>query len=89
MIYKRTDRTMDAYLMEFDVSREKPAARVVIGSGFPDEHVPIPCMQDAAPSKIGKSPEMAGTRTTLASPEVGSRIRRLFGRRRDAARQDV
>ena len=45
--YKRTDKTMDVYLMKFNVLREKVEARVVMGSGFPDESASFFSMQNA------------------------------------------
>ena len=63
MNFERTDQTTDAYLMEFDVSREAADARMVEESGPPDEFAPILRMQDAAlalqysSASIRKTPE--------------------------------
>ena len=51
MSFKRTDQGMDTYLMEFDMLRQKAEARILMGSGVPDEFVSAMCMQDAALSK--------------------------------------
>ena len=37
----RADLTMGAYLMKFDMLRRKAEARMVTGSGFPDEFVSV------------------------------------------------
>ena len=86
---KRTDHTTDVYLLAFDVLREKAEARMVMGSGSPDEFVSILCMQNAALSENEASLALAGMRNTLASPEVVRRMRRLFGPCGMAVRQDV
>ena len=49
---RRPDQTMDVYLMEFEVLREKAGARMVMGGGFPDEFVSFLCKQNASISKI-------------------------------------
>ena len=46
-------------------------------------------MQNAALSKSGKSLKLARLHSTLALPVVANQIRRLFGPRGTAARQDV
>ena len=48
MNLKRADQTTDAFLMEFDVLREKADARMEMGSGSPDEFASTLCMQDAS-----------------------------------------
>ena len=45
---RRTDQRMDTYLPEFDMLQRKAEARMLMGSGFPDESVSAPCMQNAA-----------------------------------------
>ena len=59
MNFKRTDLTTDAYLIEIHVLRGTAEARKVMGSGVPDEFVPILCMQNAPPLKHGKSLALA------------------------------
>ena len=44
---ERADQASDVYLMDFDVSREKAEARMVMGGGFPNEFVSILCVQNA------------------------------------------
>ena len=39
--FTRTGQTIDAYLIDFDVLREKSEAPMVMGNGFPDESVSI------------------------------------------------
>ena len=80
---------MDLFLAEFGVLREKDEARMAMWSGFPDEFVSIFCMQNAPLPKSGESLAMARIRSTLASPVVAIQMRRLFGQRGNAARQDV
>ena len=46
-------------------------------------------MRDAALSENEKSLALASIRSTVAFPEVASQMRRLFGPRGGAARQDV
>ena len=58
--------SMDAYVMEFDVFRNKAAARMVMGGGFSDEFVSILRINNASLPKNGKSPVAAGTQSTLA-----------------------
>ena len=85
---KRVDQTMDTYLMEFDVTREKAETRMATGSGFPDEFASVLRTHNAVPEN-GKSLEPASIRRNPTFPEVSSRMRRLFGPRGSAARQDV
>ena len=47
MYFKRTARDMDTYLMEFDMSRQKAEARMIMGNSFPDDFVSVPCVQNA------------------------------------------
>ena len=54
-VFDGTDQTMDTYLMEFDMPRQKAEARMPMGSGFSDEFAPAPCMQTAAQSKKGET----------------------------------
>ena len=81
--FERTDRTMDIYLMEFDVLRKEAEVRMATGSGFPDEYTPLLRMRNAG------SPKMRNLRHTLAFPEASTQKRRLFGPRGNAARHDV
>ena len=39
MYSKRTGQNTDTYLMEFDMLRQQAGARMLAGSGFPDESV--------------------------------------------------
>ena len=75
--------------MEFDVLREQTEARMVMGSGFPDEFVPIVYVQNASLSQNEKYLALANIQNTLASPAVANQMRRFFGPRGNAARQDV
>ena len=61
----------------------------MMGGGFPGEFVSTLCMQDAALSKNKKSLALATILFSLAFPEVACRMRRFFGLRGDAARQDA
>ena len=89
MNFKRTDKTMDVYLMGSDVLRETTEARMFVGSGFPGEFVSILRIQSAPLSKNGEIPPLASIQNTPAFPVLANRIRRLLGPRGDAARQDV
>ena len=66
MKFKRTDQTMDAYSMEFDVLRERAGPRLAMGGGLPDKFVSILCMQDAPLSKNGTSVALARIQGTMA-----------------------
>ena len=89
MDFKRTDQTMDNYLMEFDALQEKAGARMFMESGFPDEFASVLRMHKAAPSTSGKSQALVIIRNILAFPEAASQMRRLFGPRGGAARRDA
>ena len=89
MNFKRVDQTVDTYLMEFDVMREKAEARMGMGHGFPDEFASVLCVQNAALLGNGKSMGLACVQNNLAFPGAPSLMRRLFGPRGSAVRQDV
>ena len=80
---------MNVYSIEFDVLRDRAEARMAPGSGFQDVFASVICMQDAALSKNGKPLALAGIQDTLAFPVVANQMRRLFGPRGNAARQDL
>ena len=79
MNFKHADQEMDTYLMESDMSRQKAEARMIMGSGFPDEFASVSRMQHAALAKNGKTLVLASLGTTLAFPQVSAQMRRLFG----------
>ena len=54
MYFRRTDQNPDAYLMEFDMLLQKAEARMIMGSGFPDEFVSVLCVRNAALTKNEK-----------------------------------
>ena len=89
MCSKRTDQYMETYLMRFDMMRQNAAARMLRRSGCPDEFVSILCMQNAALSKNEQALASASLRDTLALPGEPAQMRRLFGPRGHASRQDV
>ena len=80
---------MGSYLMEIDAQRGAAGARMVMGSGFPDVFASVLCMHNAASPKYKQSLVLASIRNNLAFPEVSSQMRRLFGPRASAVRQDV
>ena len=80
---------MDTYLVEFHTLRQKAEASMLMGSGVPDEFVSALCMEGAALSKNEKTLALSNPRNTLASPGVWAQMRRLFGLRGYASRQDV
>ena len=69
MYFKRTGQNMDTYSMEFDMLHQQAEARMLMGSGIPDEFAPVLCMQNGALSKNGKTSAEASTHNTLAFPE--------------------
>ena len=75
--------------MELDVLRHMAGARTVLGGDFPDEYVSALSMHNGALSKNGKSPVLNSIRNALAFPEVACQMRRLFGPRGSATRQNV
>ena len=89
MNFKRTKRKMDTYIMEFEMLRAKAASRTLMGSGFPDAFVSVSRMQIAALSKNEKTIALASLGNTLACPQASAQMRRLFGPRGYASRQDV
>ena len=89
LYFKRTEQTMDTYIMEFEISRGKAEPPVLMGSRFPDALVSVLCMQNAALSKNEKTMALASLGNTLAFPLVSARMRRLFGPCGYASRQDV
>ena len=89
MRFRLAGQTTDVYVMEFDVLREKAEARMATGGGFPDEFVSIGCAQNAPAPEREKSLAVASFGSTLACPAMANHMRRLFGPRGSAARQDV
>ena len=77
----RAVRTTDVYLLEFDVTR--------LDCGFPGEFVSVLRMQNAALAQNERTLVLASVRSTLAFPEVSAHVRRLFGSRGQATRQDA
>ena len=53
--FKRTDQSLDTYLLEFEVLRHKAEARMEMGSGFPEEHAAFLVMKAASLSQRDKS----------------------------------
>ena len=41
MYFGRTDQNIDTYLMEFGMMQRKAEARMLMGSGSPDEFAPV------------------------------------------------
>ena len=87
--FERADQHMDTYSLEFDIPRQKGEARMLMGSGFPDEFVSVLCMKNASPSKKEKTLALVSLQNTLAFPAVSAQMRRLFGPCGYASRQDV
>ena len=48
LVFERTGQNMYAYLMKVGMLRQEAGARVILGSGFPDEFVSVHCTQNAA-----------------------------------------
>ena len=61
----------------------------MMGSGFPDESASFFSMQNALPSKNGKSLASARIQHALAFPVAANQTRRLFGPRGNAARSNI
>ena len=89
LYFKRTQQNMDTYLSEFDMLQEKAEARLPMGSGPPDEFASVLYIQNAALSKNEKTLVPASLQNTLAFQAVSAQMRRLFGPRGYASRQDV
>ena len=87
--FRRAGQTIDGYIVEFDLLRRKAEPGMQIGGGFPEACVPVLCMQQAALSRHEKSLASASRQKSLALTEVAMTMRRLSGRCRCAARQDV
>ena len=73
---KRVDQTVESYLMEIDALREAAGARMVMGSGFPDEFASVLCMQAASFLRTEKSLSLVGVQGALFSPAVAKQMRR-------------
>ena len=86
---ERTGQNTDAALMEFDMLRQKAEARMISGSGFPDEFVSVLLTKDAALPKNEKTLVLASLGNTLAIQSVSAQFRRLLGPCGYASRQDV
>ena len=89
MYFKRTRRNMGAYSMEFDILRLKAGARMLMGSGFPDESACVSRMRNAALTRNEETSVSASLHETLALPEVSAQMRRLSRTYGCASRQDV
>ena len=62
---------------------------MLMGRGFQDVFAPILCMQNAALAKSERSLVLASIQNTPPFPAAANQMRRLFGPRENAARQDV
>ena len=62
---------------------------MVMGGGVPDEFACALRVENAAPSKNGETLVLASARNTLALPAPPAQMRRLFGSRGHASRQDA
>ena len=62
---------------------------MLLRSGAPDEFAPALCMQNNALSKNERTWVLASLHNTLAFPDVSAQMRRLFGPRGYASRQDA
>ena len=89
MYFEQTDRTLDTYMMEFEMLRQKAEPRMLTGSGLPAEFVSVLCVKNVALPNNGETLALASVRNTLAPPEVSTQMRRLFGSRGHAFGQDV
>ena len=89
MYLKRTDQNAGAYLMEFDMLRQRAEARMITGCGFPDELLPELRRQNAALAENENTLVLASLGNTLALQSVSAQMRRLFGPCFYASRQDV
>ena len=87
--FKRTGQNMDAYLMVFDMLRQRAEARMITGCGFPDELLPELRRQNAALAENENTLVLASLGNTLALQSVSAQMRRLFGPCFYASRQDV
>ena len=87
--FRRTDQPTDRYTVEFDLLRCKAEPKMQMGAGFPETFVFVLRMQDAAPSRLEKSLASASTQRSLIFEDVAMTMRRLFGSRGGAARQDI
>ena len=61
----------------------------MVGGSFPDGSVSIVCIQNAAPSRIGKPPLLASVQGSLDLPIAAGQMRRFFHPCGGPARQDV
>ena len=75
--------------MEFDIPRQKAAARMSMGTGLPDEFVSALCAQDASLSKNERQLITASAGSPLAFSQVAAQMRRLFGNVGSDQRQDA
>ena len=89
MNFKRAGQNMDTYIMEFEMLRQEAEARMVVGSGPPDELGSVLPLQNAALTMNEKTSVLASLGNTLAFQQVSPRKRRLFGACSCASRQDV
>ena len=80
---------MAAYLMGFDMLRRRAEARMIMGSGAPDEFVSALCMQNAALTQNGQTLVLASLGNALALQSVSAQMRRLSGPCGYASRQHV
>ena len=68
--FKGTDQTSGAHFWaEFDMLRQSAEARMLLGSGFPDEFVSALCVQNAALSNDEKTVGLLGS-VYLVAPIV-------------------
>ena len=75
--------------MEFDLLRNKAEPKMQMGGGFPESCALVLRSQDATLSGQEKSLELANAQGGLGFSDVAKQMRRVFGSRSRAARQDV
>ena len=89
MYFKRAEQDAATYTMGSEMLRRKAGARMVMKSGPPDKFASAPRMLHAGLTKDEKTMALARFGNTLAFPQGSPQMKRLFGPRGYALRQDA
>ena len=88
--HKRTDQTMERFLLEFDLLRAKAERKIQVGFRFPDSFISVLCMGNGSLSAHQKTLVMASVQGSLDSyPALAKQMRQILQPVGSAQKEDV
>ena len=87
--YRQTDHTIGKYIAELDMLRPNADSEIGGAVGFPEHVISSLRLQNAGLSRQEKSLALASSQKSLTFMGVAASMRRLFGSRGGAIRQNV